>query len=203
MLLAKGTADDLKGKLILEDTKVEDLALLNNLLLFIHSSPALINPFLIIPSVVGLASKKGFNLTGYQIVDGIMEFKYNKSKNILDINKFVTLGNGIDFDGKGSIDLNRNEIKSKIKLIFFKNYSNLVGLIPVVNYVLLGKNKRVETEVDIFGPLNNPKISTNLTSDAFSVPLNIAKRILTSPIEFIKFLEENENSEKDKDKRSK
>lgn len=191
MLLGNGTLENLKGKIIVENSKVEDLAILNNLLLFIHSSPALINPFLAIPSVVGLASKKGFNLTGYKIVDGIIEYNYLKEKNMLNINKLVTVGNGIDFDGKGSINLENNELNSKVKLIFFKNYSNMVGLIPVVNYVLLGKNNRVETMVDVFGPLNNPKIKTNLTKDAFSVPLNIGKRILKSPIELFNFIKGN------------
>ena len=104
--------------------------------------------------------------------------------------KKVAINNGIDFDGSGSIDLNTGIIKSKINLIFLKDYSKIVGAIPIVNYVLLGKNKRVETKVNIFGPLENPKISTNLTKDAFSVPLNIAKRVLTSPSEFINFLKD-------------
>lgn len=189
MFVGQGTLEDLKGKIIIENSNVEDLAILNNLLLFIHTSPGLINPLLAIPSVIGLASNKGFNLTGYKVVDGIIEFNYSKETNILNINKIVTVGNGIDFDGKGQIDLNTDLINSEIKLIFFKNYSNLVGLIPVVNYVLLGKDNRVETLVNIFGPLENPKIKTNLTKDAFSIPLNIAKRILTSPSEFIKFIQ--------------
>ncbi|MGB5791883.1 AsmA-like C-terminal domain-containing protein [Poseidonibacter sp.] len=188
MFVGQGTLEDLKGKIIIENSKVEDLAILNNLLLFIHTSPGLINPLLAIPSVVGLASNKGFNLTGYKVVDGIIELNYLIQKDLIHINKLVTVGNGIDFDGKGQIDLNTNSIDSQIKLIFFKNYSNLVGFIPVVNYVLLGKDNRVETLVNIFGPLENPKIKTNLTKDAFSIPLNIAKRILTSPSEFIKFI---------------
>lgn len=191
MLLAHGKKNELKGKLIVKNSKIEDLAIVNNLLLFIHTSPALLNPLLAIPSVVGAAANEGFNLTGYKITNGTVHFTYNKPKKSLAIDKLVTIGNGIDFDGKGHINLNDMSLKSKVKLIFFKDYSSIVGSIPVVNYVLLGKNKRVETEVDIFGPLNNPKISTNLTKDAFSIPLNIAKRILTSPVELIEFINES------------
>ena len=70
-----------------------------------------------------------------------------------------------------------------------------------MNYVLLGNNNRVETQVNLFGDLGNPKISTNLTTDAFSVPVNIAKRILSSPSMLLDFitgqesLEEIENKE--------
>lgn len=197
LLLAKGEINDLNGSLIIENVKVEDLAILNNLLLFIHSSPAIINPLLAIPSLVGMATTGGFNLTGYQIINGNIDFNYSKEKELLDIKKLLTVGNGIDFDGKGKINLSDMTLTSKIKLIFLKDYSKIVGMIPIVNYVLLGENNRVETEVNMFGDLNNPKISTNLTKDTFSIPLNIAKRILTSPTKLLDFIKGNDVSEEE------
>ncbi|MGP2655983.1 YhdP family protein [Malaciobacter sp. WC5094] len=190
MFLANGFEDNLKGKVLLTNVKIKDLAIINNLLIFIHSSPALINPLLAVPSVVSMASNKGFNLTGYKIIDGVLEFVYDNKKKILDVNKLITVGNGIDFDGKGKVNLNDMTLDSKIKLIFFKDYSAIVGSIPVVNYVLLGENKRVATQVNIFGDLSNPKISTNLTKDAFSVPVNIGKRILESPVKLYDFIKD-------------
>jgi hypothetical protein len=202
LFLANGDINNLNGKLIIEDSNIDDLAILNNLLIFIHTSPALINPLLALPSVVGMATNTGFNLTAYKIVNGVLEFNYNKEKELLDVKKLLTVGNGIDFDGKGKVDLNNMTLNSDIKLIFLKDYSKIVGIIPVVNYVLLGNNNRVETQVNLFGDLNNPKISTNLTKDAFSVPVNIAKRILSSPSMLLDFitgkesLEDIENKEK-------
>ncbi|MGA1931319.1 AsmA-like C-terminal domain-containing protein [Arcobacter sp. YIC-464] len=190
MFLANGYEHNLKGKTILTNVKIKDLAIINNLLIFIHSSPALINPLLAVPSVVSMASNKGFNLTGYQIIDGVLEFVYDNKNKKLDVNKLVTVGNGIDFDGVGKVDLNSMQLDSKIKLIFFKDYSSIVGNIPVVNYVLLGENKRVATQVNIFGDLTNPKISTNLTKDAFFVPVNIGKRILESPVKLFEFIKD-------------
>ena len=112
-------------------------------------------------------------------------------------------GNGIDFDGKGKIDLNNMTINSDIKLIFLKDYSKIVGIIPVVNYVLLGNNNRVETQVNLFGDLDNPKISTNLTKDTFSIPMNIAKRILSSPSMLLNFITGKDSEEEvlEKEKR--
>ncbi len=196
MFLAKGTIDNLEGKIIIENSKVEDLAILNNLLLFIHTSPALINPFLAIPSVVGMATNGGFDLNGYKITNGNINFNYSKSKESLKIKKLVTVGNGIDFDGSGDINLKDMSLDSKIKLIFLKDYSNIVGSIPILNYVVLGDDNRVETEVDVFGALNNPKITTNLTKDTFSVPLNIAKRVLQSPARLLEFLKGKEENTK-------
>lgn len=200
LFLANGEINNLNGKVIIENSNIEDLAILNNLLLFIHTSPALVNPLLAIPSVVGMATNSGFNLTAYKVVNGAAEFNYSKEKELIDITKLVTVGNGIDFDGKGKVDLSTLTLDSEVKLVFLKDYSKIVGAIPVVNYVLLGDNKRVETSVNIFGELENPKISTNLTKETFSVPVNIAKRILSSPSMLLDFIKGNsENSEENKE----
>ena len=200
LLLANGDINNLNGKLMIKDTNVDDLAILSNLLIFIQTSPALINPFLAIPSVVGMATNSGFNLTAYKIINGSIEFNYSKEKELLDIKKLVTVGNGIDFDGKGKVNLNDMTLTSDIKLVFLKDYSKIVGAIPVVNFVLLGDNNRVETQVNVFGDLANPKISTNLTKDAFSVPMNIVKRILTSPGALLDFVTGKETQEDKQDK---
>jgi hypothetical protein len=200
LLLANGDINNLNGKLMIKDSNIADLAILSNLLIFIQTSPALINPFLAIPSVVGMATNSGFNLTAYKITNGSIEFNYSKEKELLDLKKIVTVGNGIDFDGKGKINLKDMTINSDIKLVFLKDYSKIVGAIPVVNFVLLGDNNRVETKVNVFGDLTNPKISTNLTKDAFSVPMNIVKRILTSPGALLDFVSGKETEEEKENK---
>lgn len=203
LFLANGDINNLNGKIIIENSNIDDLSIINNLLIFIHTSPALLNPLLALPSVVGMATNSGFNLTAYKIVNGVIEFTYSKEKDLIDIKKLITVGNGIDFDGKGKIDLNNMTINSDIKLIFLKDYSKIVGIIPVVNYVLLGNNNRVETQVNLFGDLDNPKISTNLTKDAFSIPMNIAKRILSSPSMLLNFITGKDSEEEvlEKEKR--
>ena len=193
VLEANGNINDLNGKLFIKDSNIADLAVLNNLLIFVHSSPALINPLLAIPSVVGMATNSGFNITGYKIVDGSMIFNYSKEKELLEIRKLITTGNGIDFDGYGNIDLNTMMLTSNIKLIFLKDYSKIVGIIPVVNYVLLGDNNRVETEVNLHGKLEDPEVSTNLTKDTVNIPINIGKRILNSPSKIFDFIKETTN----------
>lgn len=43
---------------------------------------------------------------------------------------------------------------------------------------------RVETRININGSLDNPTIATNLTTDTFNIPSNIAKRVINSPVRF-------------------
>ncbi|MDD4330057.1 MAG: AsmA-like C-terminal domain-containing protein [Aliarcobacter sp.] len=202
MFYASGYMNDLNGKFIIENSNVEGVTILNNLLLFIQTSPALINPLLAIPAVVGLATNSGFNLLAYNIVDGTIEFNYNKDKELLDVTKLITIGNGIDFDGSGIVDLKNDTIDSNIKLIFFKDYSKLIGMIPVINYVLLGDNNRVETEVNLNGNSDNPKISTNLTKDTISAPMNIGKRILSFPSIFFDFIRGKDTIEQEEIKKN-
>ncbi|MBY0540814.1 MAG: AsmA-like C-terminal domain-containing protein, partial [Campylobacterales bacterium] len=202
MFYASGYMNDLNGKFIIKNSNVQGVTILNNLLLFIQTSPALINPLLAIPAVVGLATNSGFNLLAYNIVDGTIEFNYNKDKELLDVKKLITIGNGIDFDGRGTVDLKNYRIDSNLKLIFFKDYSKLVGMIPVINYVLLGDNNRVETEVNLNGNLDNPEISTNLTKDTISVPMNIGKRILSFPSIIFDFIRGKDTLEEEKIKKN-
>lgn len=190
-IFSSGKNGILKGKAYFKGTKLVDLAVLNNLLIFINTSPAIINPFLAIPSVVGMATNDGFNLQGYKIISGKVEFTYDFEKKFLNMYEVFTKGNGIDFDGYVTTDFLNSKINSKLKLIFFKDYSKIVGAIPVINYVLLGDEKVVATEVNIYGTLQDPKFKTNVVKDSAKAPVNVIKRIITSPI---KLLEEIKDS---------
>lgn len=175
-LFAIGNLADIKGKLIIKNSTVMNLTILNNIILLVESSPAIINPFLAIPSLLGI-NKIGL----YKVEDGVLEFSYNFDKNFIDIKNLHTAGNGIDFDGFGTVDLIKNEINSKLKLIFMKNYSSIFEHIPVLNYIFLGDDKRVETLIEINGNLKDPVLKTNLLKDGFNAPLNIFKRVFSYP----------------------
>lgn len=177
-----GNLDNLNSTIIVKDSNISNLSILNNLLIFIQTSPALINPLLAIPSALSLT-----NLGYYKIEDSHISLNYNYSKKTIDINNLNTVGNGIDFEGKGIIDLDKMTIDSDLKVIFLKDYTGIVGLIPVLNYILLGDDNRVETKVNITGDLKNPNINTNIAMDSLNAPVNILKRILSFPLDLFNF----------------
>ncbi len=184
-LNASGKNGIINGVATLKGNKIVDLAILNNLLIFINTSPGLINPLLAIPSVVGMATSGGFNLNGYKVKEGKVKFSYDFNNKFLNMHTIETIGNGIDFKGNTTINFNNSKLDAKLKLIFLKDYSKIVGAIPVLNYVLLGDEKRVDTEVTIYGTLDEPKYKTNLIKDGVSAPVNFLKRVITSPIKMI------------------
>ncbi|PLY05145.1 MAG: DUF3971 domain-containing protein [Arcobacter sp.] len=202
-LTAKGKDGRIKGHADLKNNKIVDLAILNNLLIFINTSPALINPFLAIPSVVGMATTGGFNLNGYRVIEGKIDFIYDFKNKFLNMNNIDTKGNGIDFSGFTTIDFNNSKLDAKLKLIFLKDYSKLVGAIPVINYVLLGDENRVDTDVEIYGTLDDPKYKTKLLENGASAPVNVIKRIINSPAKIIKSIGDGLNNPKNEEKNKK
>lgn len=178
---AYGKDKIVNGTAFIQNSKIKDLAILNNLLIFINTSPGLINPLLAIPSVVGMATNGGFNINGYRVTDGRVDFSYDFDSKVLNMYKIFTKGNGIDFDGEASINFETSQIDSKLKLIFLKDYSRIVGEIPVFNYLFLGDEKRVDTQVEIYGTLQNPEYKTNLAKDGMNAPVNFFKRLIEAP----------------------
>ena len=189
-LSAIGRNGIIKGTAFINGSKIMDLAILNNLLILINTSPAIINPLLAIPSVVGMATNEGFNLNGYRVTKGEVEFSYDFEKKFLNMNKINTQGNGIDFEGYTTIDFDSSKVDANLHLIFMKDYANIVGAIPVINYVLLGDKKRVDTEVQIFGSLEKPEYKTKLIEEGVSAPVNVIKRIITSPVKLLETIGE-------------
>ncbi|WP_419769783.1 MAG: AsmA-like C-terminal domain-containing protein [Candidatus Marinarcus sp.] len=194
-LNAEGNNNYIKGNVEFVDARVKNLAVLNNLIIFINTSPALINPLFAIPAVVGMATNSGFNLNGYRINNGNLDFNYNIKDDLFTINQLKTTGNMADFEAKGLIDLNKNSIQSDVIVIFMKDYTKIVGYIPVINYLFLGEDKRIATAVKISGNLNDPEITTNLAKETANVPLDFVKRIFKLPAKGLELISPKENEQ--------
>lgn len=185
---ASGRYGILKGKAYINDSSITNMAIVNNLIILVNSSPALINPLLAIPAVFELVTQDGFDLKGYKISKGEIDFKYNISHKTLNMSKIITKGNSVDFEGFLDLDFSNNTISGDMDVIFMKSYALLVKYIPLVNYLLLGDDKRVDTQVNISGSISDPKIETNLTKNSLTAPFNIIKRIITLPIKAVESL---------------
>lgn len=181
-LHASGKDNLISGKMLFNKNRLLNLAILNNIITLVNTTPALINPLLAIPAVFGMVTSGGFNLNGYAVNEGYIDFTYDFDNRILNLIKIHTIGNSVDFDGYATLNLKDSFINSSVDLIFMKDYTKIVNFIPGLNYLFLGDDKRVSTKVDITGDLNNPKIETNLTKDSISAPVNFFKRVITSPL---------------------
>ena len=184
--IANGKGNTVDGQIKFKDNKVENLAFINNLILLINTSPALLNPLLVIPAVVDIAANKGVSVDGYKINKGEVDFTYNFDTEIFYAKKLKTKGSIVDFEGQATLDFKNSTVNSTVDVAFMKAYTNIVKHIPLVNYIFLGKDKKVSTKVDIRGSLDDPKYETHLGKEGVKVPLDMIKRIFKLPGELLK-----------------
>lgn len=158
------------GKLELLNTTINQLSILQNLMAFIDTIPSLLS-----------FKTPGFNNQGYYLNEGSITFGYNKD--FLAIENLDFKGSSIDIQGKGIISLKSQNIDFYAQLITAKSLSGIINKIPLVNYILLGKEGTISTGFSITGNLNNPTITTKTAQDLLLSPFNILKRVVTSPFE--------------------
>ena len=96
-----------------------------------------------------MVTEKGFNLSGYKVNEGSVDFTYNIPNRFLNLTKINTIGNSVDFEGYATLDFQNSIVDSKMELIFMKDYSKVINVIPGLDYILLGEDKKVSTSVKL------------------------------------------------------
>jgi len=161
----------LQGFIEIKSGYIKELKAFTNILAFIN----------LVPSLVTFQAL-GFTSKGYKIKHGYIEYIfYNK---ILYFKKITIKGENLTIDGQGYIDLNKKTIKLNVNVNLL---IKLVKDIPIVNYILLGKDGGITLKLTIEGDLKDPKVDTNTASNIIEAPLGIIKRTLLTPFRpFIK-----------------
>ena len=160
----------LVGEMKLLNTSLDELNVLQNLMAFIDTIPSLLS-----------FKQPGFNQQGYYLENGTIHFGLNDT--FLAIDKLDFKGSSIDIKGQGILQLESKIIDFNAELITAKSLSGIINKIPLVNYILLGKDGTISTAFKIKGTLNNLEIQTQTTQDVMLAPFNILMRTLTSPFE--------------------
>lgn len=176
----QGTQCQLKGKSYLKNLNIKDAAILNNIFLVVNSAPAIINPLLILPNAFRFATDE-FSLSEYEIKNGRLDFNFNRDKSVINISKIDIDGVHSSFKGKADIDLYNEKIEANIDIIFMKDYAKIISYIPLVNYIILGDEKRFSYSVDVDGNLTNPDVTTHMTKETLMAPVNMIKRVFLLP----------------------
>ncbi len=166
-----GTMEDFEGYLECSNVLVrdKDFVLLNNIMAFLDTIPAL-----------ATFSSAGFNSNGYQVEKGVAHFRYRQG--ILTIIDSFSEGTSINTRAKGTLDFNRKTIHMEVTLQTLKSLSKVINTIPWVGYAILGKDGTMSTVLQISGSLEHPEVTTHLSEQAMLAPLNILERTLTWPL---------------------
>lgn len=158
------------GKITLLNASLNELNILQNIMAFIDTIPSLLSFKL-----------PGFNQEGYYVKEGVVNFGLNDE--FLAIESLDLKGSSMDIKGRGIMQIESQVIDFNAELITAKAFSGIINKIPLVNYILLGKDGIISTAFKVDGTLENPQVHTQAVQDFFLSPFNVLKRVVTSPFE--------------------
>jgi len=161
-----------KGKIIIEGGVMSDFKAYNNTLAFINTLPAL-----------ATLSSPGFSNKGFKIEEGVAE--YRKIGNRIIFDSIYVKGKSATIVGKGEIDLKKNTINMNMAIQTARELGKVVGSIPLLGYILMGKDKSMTVGLKITGSLDKPKVKTSATKELLKLPLDLIIRTLESPVHIL------------------
>ena len=161
------------GTFIAQNTIIKGMEFYNNIMALMHTIPSL-----------ATFKNPGFNEKGYKIDYAYLDF--TRAGDIITIDKLNIDGKSADIIGSGNINITTGAINITLQISVFKNLSSIVNEIPVVNYIILGKDGKMYTQIEIKGTISKPIIKTNILQDTALSPFGIIKRTLETPFRIFK-----------------
>ncbi len=161
----KGSLDQYSGILYIKDTTIMEYKLLNNILAFINTIPSLVT-----------FSLPGYSKNGLDVKNSYVSFNYKDS--LFTFKDIYLDSKEMEIFGKGNASYTNNTIDLKLNLR--TDLGSAVSKIPIVGYILLGKDS-ISTSLKVSGRLDDPKVESMLATDIIVAPLNIIKRTLLLP----------------------
>ena len=160
--------DNLTGSFHAQNTTLSGLKSYQNLMAFINTVP-------------NLLSLKGpsFNEKGMHINSAKIDFELKKD--LLFITNFSAKSSDLDLLGMGHINLKSQAIDLELYLSTLKGISNVLGKIPVIGQILLGKDRQVSTKIEVKGSLEHMKFQTHIIKDLALIPFKLLKNIIELP----------------------
>ncbi|RDU66122.1 hypothetical protein CQA53_04820 [Helicobacter didelphidarum] len=151
------------------------------------------NIFALIDTVPSLFMFKNPHIStkGYQINYGKILFAVNSD--YIGLQNIFLLGASMDVNGQGIIDRNTEEMNVNLSISTIKNLSKFINKIPVVGYLVLGREGQISTNLIMTGKYTNPKINITLATDIIKTPFNILRRVFPVEIIMENFKEEEQN----------
>lgn len=156
------------AEIIVTDTHLTDYVFYHQLLTFINTVPSLL-----------IFKTPDFNQNGFTVKNGKIYFSRNGE--VLNFKAINLTGTSADLGGRGVINLQTTQIDIDLELKVLKDASSIIGKIPLVNQIILGKDRTLSTVIKVFGTLDNPQYETQLLQDALTTPFNIIKNTLELP----------------------
>lgn len=156
------------GQIIVEGGVLKDFKAYNNTLAFVNAIPA-----------IATLSNPGFSEKGFKIEEGLVEYRQIGDKIIFD--SIYIKGSSATIAGKGELNIAKKTIKMDLAIQTARELGKVLGSLPLVGYILMGKDKSMTIGLQISGSLDKPIVKTSAAADILTLPLQLIKRTLESP----------------------
>ena len=176
--------NELSGDVNFHTTTIRNVTIINSLLTFVNTTPAILNPLLALPTLFRMA-ETGFDTNGYYMKNGDGSFRYNVPLKELGIYDIYSNGKMSNFIVNSHVNFKTNTIDANVDISFLKDFSKVIRSIPIVGYIVMGEDGEFHTSIDISGKLDDPQMETHTLESASNGVTGIIKRILTLPFNIV------------------
>lgn len=163
----------MKGEVIVEGGVMKDFKAYNNTLAFINTLPALAS-----------LQDPGYSKEGFTIEESVTEYRMIK-RDVVIFDSIYIKGSSATIVGKGVVDLKKKTIRLDLAIQTARKLGKYVGNVPLLGYILMGKDKSMTIGLKIRGTLDNPKVNTSAAKEILRLPLDLLKRTFESPGQLI------------------
>lgn len=161
-------AKDFKAEVRFFGTYLKDYIFYQRLLSFLNSVPSLLS-----------FKTPDFNDKGFTVKNG--KILLTRRGDVIEFLAIEMIGTSADIGGRGTIDLKSKKINIDLELKLLKDASSIIDKIPLVNQIILGKDRSLSTIIAIRGTTEKPEYSTQILQDALLSPLKIIRNVLQAP----------------------
>ena len=163
--------DMFNGDVHMQNTSFKGFAIVQNVIGLIDTIPSLV-----------MFRSPGLSAKGYEVKQGNIKLALNTQ--YVGLESISLIGKSMDIQGSGFIELESQEVDMGLSISTLKNLSGILNKIPIVGYLLLGKDGKVTTQVSVRGTIQDPKTQISLAQDLLKTPLKVLKRAFT-PVDIV------------------
>jgi hypothetical protein len=159
-----------EGLIRIEKVTLKQFKLLSNILAFTNT----------------LSTLTSFSLPNYNqkgLFANEIYTHFNYQHDTVDVDTFVINSPETQISGDLKANIEKDTIKGTMTLK--SNTGTTIGKIPIVGYILFGKDGSLSTTVDLSGKFSDPTINTGVAKELVAAPYNILKRTVISPFRWV------------------
>jgi hypothetical protein len=166
----RGRLENFDARFRVQNTILENYVVMNNVLSFVNTIPALIT-----------FSVPDYAKDGLVVESALLDMSY--SDKLYTVNSFDVIASQLNMRGVGQASLLEDNIDLKLNLITQGRKD--LSKIPLVGYVLVGDEKVPSIKLEVTGKLSDPDIQNSAFEEVVTLPFDIGLRVLSLPFKWV------------------